>query len=105
MLFKEADVTQFESDFKLKINAPDEGKLIELMVEQNGFNKEIIDKRIQTLKSFDRNGKQTRIGDFFKTKKMITNDKSFEVSASKLNNSVNKSGSKTAINKDKRKKK
>mmetsp|Transcript_14330 Transcript_14330/g.11814 ORF Transcript_14330/g.11814 Transcript_14330/m.11814 type:complete len:175 (+) Transcript_14330:668-1192(+) len=103
-LFKESDVMKFDSDFKLKMNLPDEAKLIELMVEQNGFNKDIIEKRILTLKSFDRSTKQTRIQDFFKTKKMVTNDKSFDMKQD-LNNSLNKSAMKTVGVKDKKKRK
>jgi len=98
---------KFDSDFKLKMSQPDEDKLLELMVEQNGFSKEIIEKRILTLKSFDRSTKQTRIQDFFKTKKIVTNDKSFlddSLNKSALNISVNK-GAKTLANKDKKKKK
>lgn len=99
---------KFDTDFKLKMGQPDEVKLMELMVEQNGFNKEIIEKRILTLKSFDRSTKQTRIQDFFKTKKIITNDKSFlddSLNKSALNISLNKGKAKTVVTKDKKKKK
>lgn len=67
-LFNHPNVYIFDTDFKLKLGEPNEEGLIQLLVEENTFNRETIEKSLKKLKSFDRSTRQMRIGDFFNRK-------------------------------------